>query len=448
MIAIPQVIETRLKRWFALEENGTNVGTEIRAGLTSFITASYIIFVQPAVLSQAGMDFGSVMTATCLASALGCLLMGLLANYPILLAPGMGINFYFTYTVVIGQGIPWETALGAVFISGILLIILTLLRVREAIIVLIPNAMKCGIAVGIGLFIAFIGMTQGGLVVDHPDALVQMGDLRDLPALFTLFGVTLMGALLYRKTPGAILIGLLVLTALAVPLGLAEFKGIISSPPGIGGTWMKMELGAAFDLGIVTIIAVFVFVDIFDTAGTLVGVGQQGGFIKDGKLPRAQRALLPDAVATTFGASAGVSTVVCYIESSAGVAEGGRTGLTSVVAGLLFLFSLWFFPIAEMIGGGYRQGDLTLYPITAPVLIIVGCMMVSQCVKINWSAWDEALPAYLIICGIPFTYSIADGMALGFISYPLIQLLGGKGRECHWGLYAIAAAFLVRFAWA
>ena len=434
-----------LERLFRLQENDSDAVTEVRAGIVTFLTTSYIIFVQPAVLSNAGMDFGAVMTATCLASAVGCLIMGLWANYPIVLAPGMGINFYFTYTVVLGQGIPWETALGAVFISGVILILLTLFRFRELIINVIPEYLKNGIAAGIGIFISFIGLVQGGWVTDHPGALVQLGNLKSLPAVFTLCGVLLIAVLLQRRVTGAIFIGMAVMSLLGLPFGLVEFSGLVSSPPDLAPTLLKMDLAGALDLGVLTIVGVFVFVDLFDTAGTLVGIGQQGGFMKYGKLPRANRALMPDAVATTAGAAFGTSTVTCYIESSAGIAEGGRTGLASVVTACLFLLALFFAPLAKMIGGGYVVDGTIFYPITAPVLIIVGCLMAGNLSHINWKQWDEALPSYLIVIGMPLTYSIADGMALGFISYPLIKVFSGKAREVHWCLYLIALLFTLRY---
>jgi AGZA family xanthine/uracil permease-like MFS transporter len=435
-----------LERYFQLPENQTDLATEFRAGLVTFLTASYIIFVQPAVMSQAGMDFGAVMVATCLSAALGCLLMGLLANYPIALAPGMGINFYFTYTVVIGQGIAWQTALGAIFISGIILILLTVFGIREIIINAIPGFLKRGIAAGIGLFIAFIGLVKGGLVQNHPGTLVQLGDLKSPMAMLTLFGILLVATLLHKKIRGAILIGMAATASLAMVLGWVEFKGVVAAPPDLGPTFLQLDIPGAFDLGLLTIAAVFVFVDLFDTAGTLVGVGQQAGFIKDGKLPRATQALMPDAVATTAGALLGTSTVTCYIESSAGVAEGGRTGLASVVTGLLFLLALWFAPLAEAIGGGIQiDENVTLHPITAPILVIVGCLMTSNLSAIDWKKWDEGLPAFLIVVGMPLTYSIADGMALGFIAYPLIKLFSGQGREVHGCLYLIALLFIARY---
>ena len=438
--------QNTLDRFFNISENQSTVGTEVRAGLVTFLTASYIIFVQPAIMAQAGMDFGAVMTATCIASAIGCLIMGLWANYPIALAPGMGINFYFTFTVVMGQGISWQVALGAVFLSGIGLILLTLLRFREVIINSIPEDLKIGIAVGIGLFIAFIGLVQGGLVTGHPGTLVQLGSLKSLPALFTLGGVILIATLLQKKIKGAILIGMVAMAGFGIPLGLVQYQGLVSAPPSLGPTWMQLDILGALDLGLLTIAGVFLFVDLFDTAGTLVGIGHQGGFLKDGKLPRVRKALMPDSVGTTAGAMLGTSTVTCYIESAAGVAEGGRTGLASVVTALLFLLALLFSPLARMIGGGYSPAEgVTLYPITAPVLIIVGCMMAANVARIRWGQWDESLPAFLILIGMPLTYSIADGMALGFIAYPIIKLLCGKVREVHWCMGVIALLFVLRY---
>ena len=331
-----------LEQFFQLEEHTSDVVTELRAGVVTFFTSSYIIFVQPAVLSSAGMDFGAVMTATCLASAIGCLIMGLWTNYPIALAPGMGINFYFTYTVVLGQEIPWEIALGAVFLSGAVLILLTIFRFRELVINIIPDYLKNGIAAGIGIFITFIGFVQGGWVLDHSGTLVQLGNLKSLPAVFSLVGVLTIDVLLQREVTGAIFIGMIVVSLLGIPFGLVEFSGVISSPPDLTPTLLKMDLTGAFELGVLTIVGVFVFVDLFDRAGTLIGVGQQGGFVKHGRLSRVNRVLMPDAVATTAGAAFGTSTVTCYIESSTGIAEGGRTGLASVVTAGFFIVSTFF----------------------------------------------------------------------------------------------------------
>ena len=287
---------------------------------------------------------------------------------------------------------------------------------------------------------------QGGLVTDHPATLVQLGDLKSLPALFTLGGVIVIAALLQRKIKGAILIGLAGMAVLGLPFGLVEYQGLISAPPSLGPTWMQLDILGALDLGLLTIVGVFLLVDLFDTAGTLVGIGHQGGFLKDGRLPRARKALMPDSVGTTAGAMLGTSTVTCYIESAAGVAEGGRTGLASVITALLFLLALLFSPLARMIGGGYSTEEgITLYPMTAPVLIIIGGMMAANIARIRWGQWDESLPAFLVLIGMPLTYSIADGMALGFISYPLIKILCGKARQVHWCMYVIALLFILRY---
>ena len=283
-------------------------------------------------------------------------------------------------------------------------------------------------------------------MTDHPATLVQLGDLKSLPALFTLGGVIVIGTLLQRKIKGAILIGLAGMAVLGLPFGLVEYQGLISAPPSLGPTWMQLDILGALDLGLLTIVGVFLFVDLFDTAGTLVGIGHQGGFLKDGRLPRARKALMPDSVGTTAGAMLGTSTVTCYIESAAGVAEGGRTGLASVITALLFLLALLFSPLARMIGGGYSTEEgITLYPMTAPVLIIIGGMMAANIARIRWGQWDESLPAFLVLIGMPLTYSIADGMALGFISYPLIKILCGKARQVHWCMYVIALLFILRY---
>jgi len=283
-------------------------------------------------------------------------------------------------------------------------------------------------------------------VTANKATLVQMGNLRSPPALFSILGLILIGTLLQRKVKGAILIGLLVLSVLAVPFGMAEFRGVFSPPPSLAPVWMELDVLGALDLGLLTIAAVFVFVDLFDTAGTLVGVGQQGGFLREGKLPRATRALLPDAVATTTGSLLGTSTVTCYIESAAGVAEGGRTGLASVTTAVFFLLALLFSPVAHLIGGGVMvDAKTTLYPITAPVLIVVGCLMAKSLTRINWRQWDECLPAFLILVGMPMTYSIADGMALGFIAYPIMKVLSGRSKEVHWGMYVVALLFIGRY---
>jgi AGZA family xanthine/uracil permease-like MFS transporter len=434
-----------IARFFDFTGTGTNFRREIIAGLTTFATMSYIIFVNPAILSAAGMDFGAVMVATCVSSAIGTLLMALLANYPIALAPGMGINAYFAFSVCQGLGIPWQTALAGVFFSGSAFIFLAFFRFREKIISSIPDSLKNAIAIGIGLLIAFVGLKEGGIVAAHPATFVRLASLREPIALLTLFGLLLTAILLARRVVGALLIGIAATTMLALVLGLVKYQGLLSFPPSMAPTLLKLDLQSAFSLGFVTIIFVFFFVDLFDTVGTLVGVGEQAGFLKNGQLPRGGRALMADAVATTAGAVCGTSTVVAYIESASGVAEGGRTGFANLVTAALFIVALFLSPLAQMIGGGIKIGNEVYHPITAPALIIVGSMMVQNVLHIDWKDFTEAIPAFLTLISMPLTFSIADGMALGFISYPLVKLAAGRGQEVSLAVYILMAVFLLRY---
>jgi AGZA family xanthine/uracil permease-like MFS transporter len=406
---------------------------------------SYIIFVNPAILSAAGMDFGAVMVATCVSSAIGTLLMALLANYPIALAPGMGINAYFAFSVCQGLGIPWQTALAGIFFSGVLFIMLALFRFRENIISSIPDALKNAIAIGIGLLIAFVGLKEGGIIAADPATFVRLASLREPIALVTLLGLLLTVVLLARRVVGALLLGIVATALLALLLGLVKFQGVFSFPPSMAPTFLKMDLMRALNLGFVTIILVFFFVDLFDTVGTLVGVGEQAGFLKNGQLPRGGRALMADAIATAIGAACGTSTVVSYIESAAGVAEGGRTGFANLVTAALFILALFLSPLAQMIGDGIKVGNEAYHPITAPALIIVGSMMVQNILRIDWKDFTEATPAFLTLIGMPLTFSIADGMALGFISYPIVKLAAGRGREVSLAVYILMAAFMLRY---
>lgn len=433
--------------YFKLRENNTNLRTEITAGLTTFLTMAYIIFVQPAVLSQGGMDFGAVMVATCLSAALATFIMGFLANYPIALAPGMGENFFFVFTVIIAMGVDWRTALGVIFISGVLFLLLTLLRVREKIIETIPEGLKHAIAVGIGFFIAFIGLVNAGLVVKPPAGLVQLGDVRSKPTILALLGLFLIVTLMIKRIRGAILWGMLITTLVGLVVGGVVYHGILSTPPSVSPTFLKLDIVGALKWELLTIIIVFLFMDVFDTIGTLIAVSDEAGFLKEGRLPRAGRVLLSDAVGTVFGSLAGTSTVTSYIESCAGIEEGGRTGLTSVTVGLLFLISLFFYPLARMVGGGFEAaGGHILYPITAPALIVVGSMMTRNIVKINFTDYTEAVPAFLVMLGMPLTYSIADGLAFGFISYPILKIVSGKAKEASWLTYVLGLIFLLRYA--
>jgi AGZA family xanthine/uracil permease-like MFS transporter len=406
---------------------------------------SYIIFVQPAVLSQAGMDFGAVMAATCIASALAIFVMGFYANYPIALAPGMGENFFFAYGVVLGMGVSWQIALGAVFLSGVAFLLLSLFRLREMVIEAVPRGLQHAIAGAIGLFIAFIGLQQAGLVVGSPGSLVQLGDVRQPPALLALGGLLISGTLLIRRVRGALLWGMLTTALLGVSCGLIEFRGLVSAPPSLAPTLFQLDVKGALALPVVTLI--FLYMVLFDTVGTVIGVSDQAGFLKEGRIPRVERVLISDAIGTTLGAALGTSTVTSYIESNAGVAEGGRTGLANMVTGLLFLLALFFLPLVQMVGGGCAvEGGRVLYPVTAPVMILVGFMMMKSISRIAWNEASEGIPAFLTLVGMPLTYNIAHGLAFGFISYPLLKLLSGQGRQVHLLVYVLGLLLLLRYA--
>lgn len=434
-----------IAKFFRFQEQKTDIRTEVIAGLTTFMAMAYIIIVQPAVLSQAGMDFGAVMVATCLSAAIATLLMGFYANYPIALAPGMGQNFYFTFTVVLGMGIAWQSALGAVFISGVIFIILSLWRVREKLINAIPESLQCGIAAGIGIFIAFIGFLQAG-IIEKSGLVLSLGNFHKKEVLLSVVGLFITGTLVSRKIKGGILSGMIITGFIGLAAGIVEYQGIAGKIPSISPTFMKMDIMGAVKYGIFTVIFVFLFMDVFDTVGTVIGIGQAGGFMKDGKLPRAERILFSDAVGTVAGAILGTSTVTSYIESAAGVSSGGKTGFASVITAICFLFALFFYPFVRMIGTGIPgEGGITLYPVTAPALIIIGSLIMSTVKKIKWEDHTESIPAFLTILGIPLTYNIGDGMAMGFISYVLLKLLSGKTKELNWVLIVIAILFILKY---
>lgn len=435
-----------LEKLFKLTENKTNVRTEMVAGMTTFMTMAYIIFVQPSLLSIVGMDFGAVMMATCLSAAIATLLMGFYANYPIALAPAMGENFFYVYTVILTMGISWQVALGAVFLSGVAFFILTLFKIRELIIDAVPRSLKNAIAVGIGFFIAFIGFVNAGIIERNPAGIVKLGNLQSIPVLLSIFGILFTVLLMTWRVKGAILIGIVATTLLSLPFGIVKYHGIVSAPPSLAPTFMQMDILGALQLGLVTVVTVFLFMAVFDAIGTLIGIGEQAGFIVDGKFPRANKALMSDALGTVVGATLGTSTVTAYIESAAGVEEGGRTGLANVVTGVLFLLAIFFSPIVQMIGGGYQVGESLLFPVTSPALIIVGCLMAKNITKIIWDDLTEAFPAFLVVIGMPLTYSIADGLAFGFISYPILKALSGKFRETSWLVYLLGLIFLLRYA--
>lgn len=425
-----------LDRRFGISERKSSVRTEVIAGITTFMTMAYIIFVNPAILSEAGMDFGAVMTATCLASAAGTLIMGLYANYPFALAPGMGLNAFFAFTVVIGMKISWQTALAAVLLDGILFILLTASRVREAIINAVPYNLKLAVSAGIGLFIALIGLVGAGIVVDNPATLVSLGDLTKPAPILSLCGLLLMAVLHAYKVKGALLWGILAVTLAAIPLGVASPpQGIVSTPPSLSPILFKFDLKGLMNMAMVGVVITFLFVDLFDTLGTLIGVSARAGFLdKDGNLPRASKALMADAVATVVGACLGTSTVTTYVESASGVEEGGRTGLVSCVVAVLFLGALFFSPIARIVPAAA----------TSPALIMVGVFMMQALKGLNFDDITEMVPAAIAIFTMPFTYSIAEGIAWGIISYTLIKLLTGRGRQVSLAMSILTALFLAK----
>jgi len=434
-----------LENYFALSSHGTTVRTEVLAGVTTFLTMAYIIFVQPAVLGAAGMDFGAVLTATCLSTALATILMALLANYPIAVAPAMGHNFFFAYSVVIGMKVPWPVALGAVAIAGILFVITAGIGLREHLITAIPASMKHAIAAGIGLLIATIGLEWAGIIVASPGTLVTLGNLHSAPTVIAVLALALTAVLMARRVPGAFLWGILAATVLAVPLGIVHFEGFASRPPSLAPTFMQLDLRRALTPGMVAVVFVFFFLALFDSIGTLVGVGEQAGLMRNGTLPRAREALLADAIGTVAGATLGTSTVTAFIESGAGIAAGGRTGLTSLVTAALFILSLLFYPLVRTIGGGYAANGVTLYPVIAAPLILVGTMMIGGLRHVAWDDATEAIPAFLTVILMPLAVSITEGVAFGVLSYSLLKLACGRGREVHPLIHAFAVLFLLRY---
>ncbi len=426
-----------LERLFGLSELGTNVRREILAGVTTFLTMAYIIFVNPDILSATGMEFGAVFVATCLAAALGSAFMGLYANYPIALAPGMGLNAYFAFTVVGTMGYSWQVALGAVFISAILFFILSVTPIREYIVDSIPKSLKMAIGAGIGLFLGIIGLQEAGVVVDHPATLVTLGDLTSEPVILAAIGLVLMAILDAWKVPGAIIISILALTAYGLIFGDTQWAGIADTPPSLMPTFLEMDIGGALELGAITIIFTFLFVDFFDNTGTLIGVAHRAGLLtEDGKLPRLRKALIVDSTAAMAGAALGTSTTTSYIESAAGVRAGGRSGLTAVVVAILFLLALFFAPLAGMI---------PIYA-TAPALIYVACLMARGMSEFDWEDVTEYVPAVVTAITMPLTYSIAHGIAFGFITYTVIKIGSGRYKEVKPAIAILALLFVVKFA--
>ncbi len=426
-----------LERLFRLDENRTTVRIEIVAGATTYLTMAYIVFVNPLILANAGMDRGAVFVATCLASAFATLLMALLANYPLALAPGMGMNAYFTYSVVKGLHYSWEVALGAVFLSGVLFLILSLTRIRSWIVDAIPRSQKMAISAGIGLFLGIIALKEAGIIAANPDTLVTLGDLKSPATLLAAAGFIVMVALDRLAVPGAIIIAILGTAIAGILLGISPFAGIVDMPPSLAPTFLALDLRGALDIGIATVVFVFLFVDLFDNTGTLVGVAHRAGLLgPDGKLPRIGRVFIADSIAAMAGALLGTSTVTSYIESAAGVKAGGRTGLTGVTVAALFLLTLFFAPLA---------GSVPAYA-TAPALLFVACLMARGFAELDWEDVTEYAPAVVTALAMPLTFSIANGIAFGFITYAAVKLLSGRFAEAGPSMLALAALFVVKYA--
>jgi adenine/guanine/hypoxanthine permease len=424
-----------LERIFHLRENDTTVRRELLAGVTTFTTMAYVVVVNPRILAETGMPVEGVLFATCISAAVATLIMGLWANYPIALAPGMSLNAYFTYTIVLGRGVPWQTALGVVFLSGLLFLLLTLTNLREHIVNGIPDCLKHGTAAGIGLFIAFVGLRNAKLVVANPATFVGLGKMADPQVWLAAVGIVLIAVLMARKVGGAILIGIVAITLAGIPLGLSHWPAHFFSWPNPSGTFLKLDLRSAAKIGLGELIFVFFFVDLFDNVGTLVGVCEQGGFLRDGKLPRASRALLADAVGTLFGAVTGTSTVTSYIESASGVAAGARTGLGNIAIAALFLAAMFCAPLVAAI---------PVYA-TAPALVFVGALMCGAAARVHWDDFSEALPAFLTLVATPLTFSIATGLSLGLLSYTFVKLGTGSHREISPLIWILSVLFLLRY---
>jgi adenine/guanine/hypoxanthine permease len=425
-----------LEKFFALKDHGTSARTEVLAGVTTFLTMAYIVFVNPEILSSTGMDRDAVFVATCLAAALGSLVMALVANWPIGMAPGMGLNAFFAFTVVGAMGFTWQQALGAVFISGVIFLILTITGVRAWLIAGIPQSLRSAIAAGIGLFLGIIALSSAGIVVDSPATLVTLGDLHQTGPLLAIFGFFVIAALDAMKVRGAILIGILAVTVLAILLGVSEFRGIVSMPPSLAPTFMQMDIWGALGVGLFQVILVFVLVEVFDATGTLIGVAKRAGLIEPGKPNNLGRALFADSTAIIGGSMLGTSSTTAYVESASGVQAGGRTGLTALVIAGLFLAALLVSPLA---------GSVPAYA-TAPALLYVAGLMMRELVEIDWADVTEATPAALTALAMPLTYSIANGLAFGFISYAVLKLATGKARDVHPATWVVAALFVIKFA--
>jgi len=428
-----------MEKLFKFNENNTNYKTEVTAGATTFMTMAYIIFVNPDILSAAGMPFGAVMTATIIAAGLTTILMGLLTNYPFALASGMGLNAFFAFVVAAQYG--WQAALGAVFVSGVVFLILAVTGAVTYIDAAVPGSLKNAVAAGIGLFIAFIGLQNAGIIVAYEATQVTLGDLTAPGPALSLIGLLIIAVLMARRVKGAILIGILLTTVVSFIMGIQPLPSglgdIFGPPASLSPILFQLDLRATLAIPFFVIFS-FVFVDVFDTMGTLLGTGARAGYLDDkGRLPKVNKAMLADAVGTMGGALMGTSTVTTYIESTAGISEGGRTGFTSIVVGILFLLTLFLAPLAGLVPG----------EATAPALIVVGVMMMASVMKVDFNDFTEAMPAFLTMIFMPLAYSIADGIAFGFVAFPLVKLAAGKGKEVHWLLYVLALVALIHFFW-
>ncbi|WP_339486688.1 NCS2 family permease [Pseudomonas sp. EL_65y_Pfl2_R95] len=427
-----------LERLFQLKAHNTTIRTEMLAGLTTFLTMAYILFVNPSILGETGMDKGAIFVATCLAAAIGSAIMGFIANYPIALAPGMGLNAFFTYTVVLHMGHTWQVALGAVFLSACMFFLLSIFKIREWIINSIPLELRSAIAAGIGLFLALIALKESGIVVSNPATLVGMGDLSRPEPLLAILGFFVIVALEARKVTGAVLIGILLTTGLGIALGVSQFGGFVSMPPSLAPTFMQLDIMGALDIGLVSVVFAFLFVDLFDNSGTLIAVAKKAGLMRaDGYMPKMGRALIADSSAAMVGSLLGTSTTTSYIESAAGVSAGGRTGLTAVVVAILFLLALFFSPLA---------GSVPAFA-TAPALLFVAVLMTAGLAEIDWSDITLAAPVVVTALAMPLTFSIANGIAFGFITWAAIKLLSGRWRELNPALVILAVLFVIKFAW-
>ena len=425
-----------LEKLFKLKESNTNIQTELLAGFTTFITMAYIIFVNPQMMSSTGMDLGASFVGTCVAAAIACIAMGFYSNWPIGLAPGMGLNAFFTYTVVGEMGYTWEIALGAVFLAGILFWIMSVTPIRQWMLESIPMNLRIAMGSGVGLFIGFIGLKNGGIIVSNEATLISIGDLLKVETLLAMLGFLLIAILAVRRIPGAILIGVMMVTLISIFVGIVQFQGLISYPPAFMPVFMKLDILGALDLAMISVIMSFLFVNLFDTAGTLLGVANQARLVdEDGNIHNLDKALKADSSSSAFGAFLGCAPVTSYVESSAGVEAGGRTGLTAVTVGFLFLIAVFFSPLASIIPAHA----------TAGALIYVAILMMSGMEKLNWSDSSELLPALIIIVMIPLTFSIANGIALGFISYVVLKIASGQFKKISSGAWFLTIVFLSKF---